>query len=96
MISSSENNVNNLWESDGSMKGIYQGNEFDVECPPCKKKRCRNSQKFFGTNRGPNGNTQTTLLYDCTWFDTHCMDILGSDDQICFHLVLKVQHIMYR
>ena len=41
----------------------------------------RNSQKIVGANRGPNGNAQTTLHYDRTWFprDTHCMDILGSD-----------------
>ena len=37
VISSSESSVNNWWESDCSMKGIYQGNEFDVEGPPCKK-----------------------------------------------------------
>ena len=36
MISSSESSVNNRWESDGPMKGIYQGNEFDVQGPPCK------------------------------------------------------------
>ena len=36
VISSSESSVNNWWESDGPMKGIYQGNEFDLEGPPCK------------------------------------------------------------
>ena len=39
MISSSESSVNNWWESDGSMKGINQGNEFHVEGPPCTKKK---------------------------------------------------------
>ena len=73
MISSSGNSVNNWWESDGSMKGIYQ-----------QKISCnynRNSKKIFATNRGPNGNAQTTLNYDCIWFprDTHCKDIMGSD-----------------
>ena len=29
MISSSESSVNNWWESDGPMVGIYQGNKFD-------------------------------------------------------------------
>ena len=29
VINNSESNVNNLWESDSPMKGIYQGNEFD-------------------------------------------------------------------
>ena len=37
MISSSESNVNNWWESDGPMKGIYQGNEFDVDAKKKKK-----------------------------------------------------------
>ena len=37
VMSSSESSVNNWWESDGPMKGIYQGNEFDVEGPSCKK-----------------------------------------------------------
>ena len=45
-----------------------------------KKKGAETAKKIFGANRGPNGNAQTTLLYDRTWFDTHCMDILGSDD----------------
>ena len=29
MINSSESSVNNSWESDGPMKGIYEGNKFD-------------------------------------------------------------------
>ena len=70
------------------MKGIYQGNKFDVEGPSCKKKKKKiraiitgTAQKIFGANRGPNGNAQTTLHYDRTWFPrgTHGMDILGSD-----------------
>ena len=39
VISSSESSVNNWWESDGPMKGIYQGNEFDVEGPRLQKKK---------------------------------------------------------
>ena len=71
MISSSESSVN-WWESDGPMKGIYQGNEFDVEGPPCNFiflcNHNRNSQKILGATRGTNDNAQTTLQYDCTWF----------------------------
>ena len=46
------------------MKGIYQGNEFEVEGPPCKKVHAiikETAKKIFGANRGPNGNAQTTL-----------------------------------
>ena len=67
------------------MKGIYQGNEFDVEGPRCKNiilscNHNRNSQKIVGTKRGPNGIAQFALHYDHTWFprDTHCLDIQGS------------------
>ena len=47
MICSSESNVNNWWDSAGPMKGIYQGNEFDVKGPPCKKKKKKKKKFFF-------------------------------------------------
>ena len=89
MISCSESSVNNWWESDGLMKGVYQG----------LMNHNRNSQKIFGTNRGPNGNAQTMLYYDHTWFprDTHSMDWIYWDLmviilQINFHQVRSQTH----
>ena len=44
MISSSESNVNNWWESDGPMKGFCQGNELDADA---KKKKNNNNNYFL-------------------------------------------------